>query len=62
MIKEFGSNIQDIAVVDNIVAYILSRFPSTSVDKCKPGIIKSKCRVDELFNIVREENNEYFSQ
>ena len=33
ILKDFGPNIQHISGVDNIVAYTLSLFPSTSIDK-----------------------------
>ena len=58
IVKEFGSNIQHIAVVDNIVAETLSRFPSMPSDTYKPCTRKSQCHANELFAIGRVENNE----
>ena len=59
IIEEFGPNIQHIYVVDNIVADALSRFPSTSADKYDPSTRKAQCRANELFTIIRSENNKY---
>ena len=59
ILEEFGPIIQHIAGVDNIVADTLSRLPSTPSDKYKPCTRKSQCRVNELFVIVRVENNKY---
>ena len=42
IIRDFGPNIQYIAVVDNIVADMLSKLLSLSVDKYKPSISKAK--------------------
>ena len=59
IIKEFGPNIQYIAGVDNIVSVTLSRLPSTISNKYKPFTGKAQCRADELFELVRIENNQY---
>ena len=57
ILKEFGSNTQHIAGVDNIVSDTLSIFPSTSSEKYKPCTKKSQCHVNGLFTIGRVENN-----
>ena len=58
IIKVFGYNTQNIAGVDNIVAYKLSRLPYTSVDKDDPSTSKTQCCMNELFTIGREETDE----
>ena len=58
IIEEFGPNIQHIAGFDNKVADTLSRLPSTPSNKNEPFTRKSQCRVNELFVIDREDNNE----
>ena len=61
ILEEFGPIIQNIAGVDKIVAYTLSRLPSMPSNKYENGTWKSQCCVNELFAIVRVENNEdYF--
>ena len=42
-IEEFGPNFQYVARVDNIVAYMISIFPSTSQDKYDPCTRKAWC-------------------
>ena len=54
IIKEFGHNIQHIAVVDNIVADTLILFPFTSVNKYYPSTSKAQCYANELFAIGTE--------
>ena len=56
--EEFGTNIQHIYVVYNILAYTLSKFPYTSVDKYKPITSKYQFLPNKLFTIGREEKNE----
>ena len=58
IIKEFGPNIQHIAVVDKIVADTLSRFPSTPSNKYNPCTRKAQYCANESFTLVRIENNE----
>ena len=60
ILKSFGPNIQHISGVDNIVAYILSRFPSTSVEKYEPSTSKAQCHAKVLLEIVREEKKGLF--
>ena len=60
VLRYFGPKIQHIAVIYNIVAYTLSRLPSTSVNKYKPITRKYQCRANQLLAIIRAENNEYF--
>ena len=55
IIEEFGLNIQHIYGVDNIVSDTLSRLPSASIDNYEPRTMKSQCRADELFAIIRIE-------
>ena len=59
IIKEFGPNIQHIAGVDNIVAGMIRRFPSTPIDKYESCTRKAQFRANNLFTLVRVENNEY---
>ena len=59
IIEEFGTNIQHIAWVENLVADTLSRFPSTPVNTYDPITSKAKCFLNELSAIGREEKNEY---
>ena len=59
ILEEFGTNIQQIAGVDNIVADTLSRFTSTSIDKYDTCTRKAQCRTNELFTIGRVEKKEY---
>ena len=59
IIKEFGPNIQHISGFDNIVAYTISRLPSTPSDKYETCTRKTQCRANDLFAIGRVENNEY---
>ena len=59
VIKEFGTNIQDIAVVDNIVDDTLSRLSSRPSEKYDPCTRKSQCHANELFALSRIENNGY---
>ena len=54
VLKYFGPNIHHIYGVDNIVADMISRFPSTSVDKYEPTVSRAQCCANELFAIVRE--------
>ena len=54
IIEYFGPNIQHIAGVDNIVADMISRLTSISVNKYNPITIKYQCRLNELFVISRE--------
>ena len=51
ILKEFGPNIQNIDVVDNIVDDTLSRLTSTSVKNHEPITSKSKSYADYLFAI-----------
>ena len=60
ILEGFGPNVQHIAGVDNIVADTLSRLLSTTRDKYEPCTRKYQCCANELFAIVRVENNEYF--
>ena len=61
ILEDFGLNIQHIAGVDNIVADIIGRFPSTSVDKYKHITSKARCCANNLFATGREENNKDFT-
>ena len=58
IIKEFGPNIQHIAVVENIVADTLSRLPSTPSNKYNPCTRKVQYCTNESFTLGRIENNE----
>ena len=55
ILKEFGTNIQHIAGVDNIVADTLSILRSMSIDKYKSCTRKDQCRANGLFSPVRVE-------
>ena len=57
-LEELGPNIQHIAGVDNIVADMLSRLPSTSSEMYKPCTRKDQCNANDLFETERVENNE----
>ena len=57
ILKDFGHNIQHVSGVDSIVDDTLSRLPYTSVDKNKPSTSKAQCHTNNLFTIVRVENN-----
>ena len=52
IIEAFGTNIQHISGVDNIVSYTLSKLPSTSDDKYNPSTIKTRCCANELFKKI----------
>ena len=58
IIEEFGTYIQYISGVENIVADTLSRFPSTSINKYDTFTRKSQFRANKLFAIGRLEKNE----
>ena len=58
ILREFGPNIQHIAVVDNIVSDTTSRFPCSYIDKYKSITKKDQCYANDLFAIIRTENNE----
>ena len=58
IIEEFGTNIQHISGVDNILSDAIGRFPSTPSNKYEPCTRKSQCRSNELFALIRIENNE----
>ena len=57
IIEEFGTNIQHIYVVYNMVTGTLRKFSSTSVDKYEPITRKSLCCANELFTVGWDENN-----
>ena len=57
ILGEFGPNIQNIAGFDNIIFDTLSRLTCTPSNKYKPFTRNSQCRANELFEIVRIENN-----
>ena len=57
IIEESGPNIQHISGVYNIIVDMLSRFPSTSIDKYEPITSKDQCCANKLFIISRTENN-----
>ena len=57
ILEEFGTNIQNIAGVDNIVADTLSRLPYTPSKKYEPCTSKAKFHANGLFKIVRVEKN-----
>ena len=59
ILKEFGPNIQHIAVFDNIVVDTLSILSSMPRDNYYTYTSKAQCRANKLFGIVRTENNEY---
>ena len=59
-IEQFGTKIQHVAEVENIVSDMLSRLPSTSVKNYEPSTFKAQCHANELLSIGREENNEDF--
>ena len=57
ILKDCGPTIQHIAGVENVVAYMLSRFlpkPSNKYDTCTS---KSQCCANDVFTIGRVENN-----
>ena len=58
IIEGFGPNIQKISGFDIIVDDIMSRLPSTSVNKYNHSTSKARCHVNRLFTIGRDENNE----
>ena len=58
ILEEFGTNIQHIAGVYNILSDKLSRLPSKPSNKYDHCIGKSQCCANELFPIGRVENNE----
>ena len=62
ILEEFGTNIQHIYGVENIVSDTLIIFPSTSRDKYKPCTRKAQYCANKLFVIGRVENNEDFSR
>ena len=59
IIKEFGPNIYNIAVVYNLVADKLSRFPPVSIYQVYPSTIRYQIRVNYLFatSVVKNTNN-----
>ena len=59
ILEDFGTTIQHIAGVDNIVADTLNRLLSTPSNKKELCTRKDQCRANKLFTIVREENNEH---
>ena len=61
ILEEFGSNIQHINWVENIVADALNRWIYKSVNNYKPIRSKVQCRADELLAMSRKKNNKYFS-
>ena len=58
ILKYFGPNIQHISVVDNILSDTLSILPYTPSNKYNTCIRKAQYRANDLFTIVRVENNE----
>ena len=60
IIEEFGTNIQYLAGVDNIVADAISRLLYILVDKYEPSTSKSQCHAKVLLEIVREEKKGLF--
>ena len=58
IIEYFGTNIQHISVVGNIVADTLSRIPYTSVNMYEPITIKAQCLAKTLFATGRVESIE----
>ena len=58
IIREFEPNIQHIAGFEKIVADTLNIFPSTPSDKYESCTGKDRCYANELFAIIRVENNE----
>ena len=62
ILKELGHNIQHISGVDSIVADMLSRFPSSSVNKYDTRTKKAQCCAKKLFAISRAEKNEDYFQ
>ena len=59
ILKYFGPNIQHIAVVDNIVAGVLSRLPCTPVNKYNPSTFQFQCHTNKLLTPGRDKNNKY---
>ena len=59
ILKEFGPNIYNISVVDNIVADTISRFSFTSINKYNSCTRKIQCCDNKLFVLSRVENNKY---
>ena len=59
ILKEFGTNIQHISGVDNMVADTLSRLPSATSDKYESCTRNAQCCANELFSIGRVENEKY---
>ena len=53
ILKEFGPNIQNKAVVDNIVADTISRLPYKSTNKYGPSTSKAQYLANKLFAISR---------
>ena len=61
ILEEFGTNIQHIYGVENIVVDLLSRLTSTYFDKYKPSTKNAQCRTNKIFLISRADNSEgYF--
>ena len=58
ILETFRTYIQHIDGVNNIEADTISRFPPTSINKYKTCTCKAQCRANDLFAIVRLENNE----
>ena len=59
ILKEFGTNIQHTAGVDNIVSAMISRQPYSSVDKYETITSNDQCRANQLFTISRSEISGY---
>ena len=58
--EDFGPNIQNISVIENIVADTQSILPSKSANKYEHITSKSQCHAKDLFAIDIEENNYYY--
>ena len=58
VLEYFGTNVQHIYGVENIVADLLRRLISTYVYKYKPSTKNTQCRTNNLFVISTAYNNE----
>ena len=54
ILKKFGPNIQHIAVIDNILADALSRFPSTTTNQYDSGTSTYISQANHLFATIAE--------
>ena len=57
ILEEFGTNIQDISGVDNIVSDMIGRLSSMPSKKYESCTSKAQCCANKLFATGRVENN-----